>query len=102
MRPPPGLLVSPVGVRQLTHAPRCELCSQRSVKVVAARPRLLHFRLKWRSFPWADKTPVKRNRTIRLSGGTRSVNRGLELKAMALAGLKGYITNLRACLCSRE
>jgi hypothetical protein len=45
----------------------------------------------------AGKTPVKRNRFIRLSGGTRSVNRELEDKARALAGLKGYVTNLRAC-----
>jgi hypothetical protein len=45
----------------------------------------------------AGKVPVKRNRFIQLSGGTRSVNRGLEEKARALAGLKGYITNLRAC-----
>jgi len=45
----------------------------------------------------AGKTPVKRNRFIRLTGGTRSVNRELEEKARALAGLKGYVTNLRAC-----
>jgi len=40
---------------------------------------------------------VKRNRFVRLSGGTRSVNRELEEKARALAGIKGYITNLAAC-----
>jgi len=45
----------------------------------------------------AGSAPVKRNRFIRLTGGTRSVNRELEEKARALAGLKGYITNLRAC-----
>ena len=45
----------------------------------------------------AGKAPVKRNRFIQLSGGTRSVNRGLEEKSRALAGLKGYITNLAAC-----
>jgi transposase len=45
----------------------------------------------------AGKVPVKRNRFIQLSGGTRTVNRELEEKARALAGLKGYITNLRAC-----
>jgi Transposase DDE domain len=45
----------------------------------------------------AGKAPVKRNRFIQLSGGTRSVNRGLEDKARALAGIKGYITNLKAC-----
>jgi Transposase DDE domain len=43
------------------------------------------------------KAPVKRNRFIQLSGGTRSVNRELEAKARALAGIKGSITNLRAC-----
>ena len=40
---------------------------------------------------------MKRNRFIRLSGGTRTVNRELEEKARAPAGLKGYVTNLRAC-----
>jgi hypothetical protein len=37
---------------------------------------------------------VKRNRFITHSGGTRSVNRTLEAKARALAGINGYITNL--------
>jgi hypothetical protein len=45
----------------------------------------------------AGKTPVKRNRFVRLAGGTRTVNRDLEEKARSLAGLKGYVTNLRAC-----
>jgi Transposase DDE domain len=45
----------------------------------------------------AGNAPVKRNRFIQLSGGTKSVNRELEDKARALAGIKGYITNLRAC-----
>jgi len=45
----------------------------------------------------AGKAPVKRSRFIRLSGGTKAVNRELEEKARALAGIKGYITNLRAC-----
>jgi hypothetical protein len=45
----------------------------------------------------AGQAPVKRNRFIALSGGTRAVNRELEAKARALAGLKGYVTNLRAC-----
>ena len=45
----------------------------------------------------AGKTPVKRNRFVQLSGGTRTVNRELEEKTRALAGLKGYVTNLRAC-----
>jgi hypothetical protein len=31
---------------------------------------------------------------VRLSSGDRSVNRDLEAKAGALAGLKGYVTNL--------
>jgi hypothetical protein len=42
----------------------------------------------------AGLAPVKRNRFIKLDGATRSVNRHLETKAKALAGLKGYITNL--------
>ena len=45
----------------------------------------------------AGKAPVKRNRFIQLSGGTRAVNRELEAKARALAGIKGYVTNLPAC-----
>ncbi|GGO17110.1 hypothetical protein GCM10010116_34580 [Microbispora rosea subsp. aerata] len=43
------------------------------------------------------QAPVKRNRFIRLSGATESVNTELVDKAKALAGLKGYITNLAAC-----
>jgi len=47
----------------------------------------------------AEKTvtgqiPVKRNRFITLTGGTRTVNRDLEAKARALAGWKPYVTNL--------
>jgi transposase len=38
--------------------------------------------------------PVKRNRFIKLVGADKSVNRALETKARALAGWKGYITNL--------
>lgn len=42
----------------------------------------------------AGKVPVKRNRFVTLSGGDRTVNRDLEAKARALAGIKGYVTNL--------
>jgi len=42
----------------------------------------------------AGKTPVKRNRFVHLAGGTRTVNRTLEAKARAVAGLEGYVTNL--------
>jgi Transposase DDE domain len=42
----------------------------------------------------AGKVPVKRNRFIKLVGADKSVNRTLEAKARALAGLKGYITNV--------
>jgi transposase len=42
----------------------------------------------------AGKAPVKRNRFITLAGATKSVNRDLEAKARALAGWKGYTTNL--------
>src|SRR5215472_12161135 len=45
----------------------------------------------------AGNAPVKSNRFIQLSGGTRTVNRGLEDKARSLAGRKGYVTNRRAC-----
>jgi hypothetical protein len=44
----------------------------------------------------AGKTPVKRNRFVQLTGGTKSVNRELEARARELAGIKGYITNLAA------
>ena len=44
----------------------------------------------------AGKAPVKRNRFIALEGATKSVNRALEAKARALAGIKGYVTNLPA------
>lgn len=39
---------------------------------------------------------VKRNRFIRLTGATKSINRELEAKTRALAGWKGYTTNLTA------
>jgi transposase len=39
---------------------------------------------------------VKRNRFVRITGGTKKVNRELEVKARALAGIKGYVTNLDA------
>lgn len=42
------------------------------------------------------QTAIKRNRFVQLAGGTRTVNRELEAKTRALAGLKGYITNLDA------
>lgn len=45
----------------------------------------------------AGKTAVKRNRFVQLTGGTRTVNRALEAKARALAGIKGYVTNLAVC-----
>jgi hypothetical protein len=39
---------------------------------------------------------VKRNRFVQLTGGTRTVNRDLEARTRALAGLKGYVTNLES------
>ncbi len=44
----------------------------------------------------AGLAPVKRNRFIALEGAVKSVNRELEEKARALAGIKGYQTNLAA------
>lgn len=41
----------------------------------------------------AGNAPIKRNRYIRLTDATTSVNRELEAKTRALAGWKGYITN---------
>ncbi|WP_458860425.1 IS1634 family transposase [Mycobacterium adipatum] len=40
------------------------------------------------------KAPVKRNRYIQLTGATKTVNQTLEAKTRALAGWKGYTTNL--------
>jgi hypothetical protein len=42
----------------------------------------------------AGKASVKRNRFLTLTGGNKSVNRTLEATARALAGIKGYTTNL--------
>ena len=42
----------------------------------------------------AGKTAIKRNRYVRLTGATKSVGRALEAKNRALAGIKGYVTNL--------
>jgi hypothetical protein len=42
----------------------------------------------------AGKIAVKRNRFVKLTNATKSVNRELEAKARALAGIKGYLTNL--------
>jgi len=42
----------------------------------------------------AGKVPIKRNRFVTLTGGDRAVNRQLEAKTRALAGIKGYTTNL--------
>ena len=42
----------------------------------------------------AGKTPVKRNRFVTLTGGRRTMNRTLEARARALAGIKGYVTNM--------
>lgn len=44
----------------------------------------------------AGQVPVKRNRFITLTGGSKSVNRDLETKVRALAGWKPYVTNLDA------
>jgi hypothetical protein len=42
----------------------------------------------------AGKIAVKRNRFVKLTGATKTVNRDLEARARALAGIKGYRTNL--------
>jgi hypothetical protein len=43
----------------------------------------------------AGKISVKRNRFVQLTGADKSVNRTLEAKARALAGFKGYSTNIK-------
>jgi hypothetical protein len=45
----------------------------------------------------AGQVAVKRNRFVKLTGATKSVNRELEAKTRALAGIKGYVTNLATC-----
>ncbi len=45
----------------------------------------------------AGQAPIKRNRFIQLAGDAHTVNRELEARARALAGIKGYVTNLAAC-----
>ena len=42
----------------------------------------------------AGKSAVKRNRFVKLTNATKTVNRELEAKARALAGIKGYVTNI--------
>jgi hypothetical protein len=42
----------------------------------------------------AGKAAVKRNRLVKLTAGTRTIDRALESKARALAGFKAYITNI--------
>jgi hypothetical protein len=42
----------------------------------------------------AGTAPVKRNRFITVTGGTKSANRALEAKARTVAGWKGYVTIL--------
>lgn len=42
----------------------------------------------------AGQIPVKRNRFVTLTDATKTVNRELEAKARALAGIKAYVTNL--------
>jgi hypothetical protein len=44
----------------------------------------------------AGQAAVKRNRFVQRTGATKTINRTLEAKARALAGLKGYVTNLEA------
>jgi hypothetical protein len=44
----------------------------------------------------AGKTSVKSNRFVTITGGTKTVNRELEMKARNLAGWKSYISNLDA------
>lgn len=43
-----------------------------------------------------SQAAIKRIRFVQLTGGTRTINRDLEAKTRALAGLKGYVTNLAA------
>jgi hypothetical protein len=42
----------------------------------------------------AGKSAMKRNRYVRLTAASKSVNRTLEAKNRDLAGIKGYVTNL--------
>jgi transposase len=42
----------------------------------------------------AGKVAVKRNRFVKLTGASKSVNRDLAAKTRGLAGIKGYTTNI--------
>lgn len=42
----------------------------------------------------AGKVPVKRNRFVQITGGTKNLNQKLIDKTRSLAGLKAYVTNL--------
>src|SRR5699024_4532930 len=42
----------------------------------------------------AGRASVNRKRFVKITGGDKTVNRDLETKARALAGIKGYVTNL--------
>lgn len=42
----------------------------------------------------AGKTALKRNRFVKITDATKTVNRDLEAKTRALAGIKGYVTNI--------
>jgi len=42
----------------------------------------------------AGQTPVKRNRFVKITGATKTIDRDLEAKARILAGWKSYVTNL--------
>jgi hypothetical protein len=46
----------------------------------------------------AGKVTVKRNEFVQLAGATKTVSCASEAKARSVAGLKGYVTNLAACL----
>ena len=75
----------------------------RSRRVVSNRPGRTQVRLQGidTQIAKAEKAvkgqaAVKRNRFVQLTGGTKTINRDLEARTRALAGLKGYITNLEA------
>jgi len=42
----------------------------------------------------AGRRPVKNNKYVRLTGGSKAVNRSLEARARKLAGIKAYETNI--------
>jgi hypothetical protein len=88
MPPPPGH----VGIQRRAHHPSA---GRLIVAQLPPRNPRLDERLRNKVLGELPVTDIQQH--DQQSGGTKTVNRGLEEKARSLAGLKGYVTNLAAC-----